>query len=760
MTHTPKLETPPETGAQPVFDSRHAERIYHIGGALKAVSDGRIGGYLISFGNPQQRDSYGEYFTPRADYGLDRYKNQPVLFHHGQNDQLVCCIGIIDTIRVDATGLYAEAQLDVNHEDPAIRRYARTAYDQVMTGKLYWSSGSAGHLVRNTEDGEIIQWWIVEGSLTPKPAEQSGRTQVSALRAAMKAFLAENPDTPPNPEDSADGTATLVEPPAKEQDRDRVSSTPIRSRGKNMTTRTRVKMDMAKIMAVLGGNASLTPEQKWDLAQAMAAEDAGGEDMGDAPATLADEPVDPNLPPAQDAPIAGRSSGPMTAQDVERMIELRMRTAPADPLPGGGGQNPATPATRNVQVEVRTKYHGLSAEDMAFLNSRRKLMAVRSGDAYVPDVAFVREITDKAQKSLRSGGMKSLDEETANRVLAVKDNELDNTTVAAAAGNWVPTLWTSDMWPRVRVENNVAKSLRTIEMPSNTYEVPVENTDPTVNKVPETTNRTQLALDNTSNTNPSSLLGADKTTLVAAKLGLRVGFSAEEEEDSIIPFIPQLREQSMKAMMNAVDSVILNGDTTTTASTNINDSAGTPAATDKFLVFNGARKLGLVTNTAVSVNAGGASPTLQMFRLARFKMQSLLNVYSLYPANLVMFCDPQTYGKILNIDELNVWMNNGRNATVNTGQVPMVDGVELYPSEQLLAANTAGKVDLDVVGNNTTGTIVFMAKLGWTLGYRRQVKTSVDFLPYYDSYQLTATIRLALAYQDTVAAATIYNIGL
>jgi hypothetical protein len=758
MTHSPKIETSPETGAAPVFDSRpNAETIYHAGGALKAINDGRIGGYLVVFGSAQARDSYGEWFTASTDFGLERYKNQPVLFHHGQNDQKVCCIGIIDTLRVDANGVYAEAQLDVNHEDPAIRRYARTAYDQVHTGKLFWSSGSAGHLVRNTEDGEITQWWIVEGSLTPKPAEQSGRTQISVLRAAMKAFLDENSDTPPTLEDSADKTATLVEPRAKEQDRDRASNTPIRSRGKKMTTA--MKMDMATIMSVLDGS-TLDPEQKWALATALAAADTG-EVIEDAPATLTDEPVDPNLPPAAD-PMASRSAPakPAATFDAKAMandILQRMKTSPAEPLPGGGGHNPATP--RNVQVQVRSPYADMSVEDMAFLNDRRRLMGVRTGYAYTPPTAFLREMVEKAQKGIKSGALKSLDQETSNRLMAIKDNELDNTQTANQASDWVPTLWTSELWRRVRVDNNVAASIRTIEMPSQVYELPVESTDPTVSKVPETTNESQLTLAASGNPIPDSVLASAKKTLTAVKLGLRVGFSTEMEEDSIIPWIPQLREQSMRAMLNAVDNVIVNGDTVTTASTNINDIAGTPAATDKFLVFNGMRKLGLVTNTTVSTNAGGASPTLQMIRQARFKMISAGNAYALYPQNLVMFCDPYTYGKVLNIDELNVWMNNGRNATVNTGQVPLIDGVELYPSSELLLANTAGKVDQDTAANNTTGTIIIAARLGWTLGYRRQINTSVDFLPYYDSYQFTATVRLALINQDTVSASVIYNIG-
>jgi hypothetical protein len=752
-------------GEQPAFDSHPtldalrarplSEHVYFTGGALKAYDDGVVGGYLVVFTGPQDRDSWNEYFTANTNFWPDWYKNQPVLYHHAQNDEAPIPIGIITSIDKDAKGLYARAVLDINHEDPTIRQYARRALDQVGRGQLYWSSGSISHMVRVTEDGEILAWPVVEGSLTPKPAETRGRTQVDVLRSAMKAFLEEHSPTPEEP-----ATTQLTEPRAKEPVETRASNVRSLARGKRMVTA--AKMDMAAIMSVLNGNKSLTPEQKWELANEMALADAGGTDMeGTPPATNAEPPA---TPPAEQPPLdpamAGRSSAPLTTQDVERMIEQRMRTAPATPLPGGGGQNPATPAPRTPQVEVRSKYHDLSAEDMAFLDARRRVVAQRTGEPYLRDPIFLTETVEKTKKSLRGSGMKSLDRETANYLLAIKDNEVVNTQVAAAAGNWVPTLWTSELWPRVRVENNVARSFRTIEMPSNPYTVPIEDADPVVKKVPETTNRTQLTLDNTNNPIPESLLNAGKTLLTAAKLGLRVPFSAEEEEDSIIPFIPQLREQAMKAMLNAIDNVILNGDTATGASTNINDIAGTPDTADKFLVFDGLRKKALVTNTTMAVNAGGASPTLQLIRQARFKMQSSLNVYSLYPANLVMFCDPQTYGKILSIDVLNVWFNNGREATVNTGQVPMIDGVELYPSEQLIAANSDGKIDLDVPGNNTTGTLIIAARRGITVGYRRQVMTSVDFLPYYDSYQMVATTRLALAFQDTVASAVIYNIGL
>lgn len=157
--------------------------------ALKAFEDGRIGGYLIRYGNAHQKDLEGEYFTPETNFELGWYPNRPVLFHHGLADEGTTAIGVITDIRPNNEGLWAEAILDINHEDTQIRQFARRAYALVKAGKLGWSSGSTPHLVKTDRDGRITRWPIVEGSLTPTPAEPGGRTSVSALKSATKACL-------------------------------------------------------------------------------------------------------------------------------------------------------------------------------------------------------------------------------------------------------------------------------------------------------------------------------------------------------------------------------------------------------------------------------------------------------------------------------------------------------------------------------------------------------------------------------------------
>lgn len=736
---TNPIETTIEPGKQPGFDLPHPE-FYVVGGALKAIEYGRVGGYLVVFTSDKDRDSYGEYFTANTDYGLERYRNQPVLYHHGQNDALVTAIGVMDTIRVDSYGVYAEAQLDVNHEDPTVRDYARTAYSQVNAGKLFWSSGSANHLVRLTENGEITQWWIVEGSLTPKPAEYQGRTQVEVLRAATKALLDDH---------AAIEAATLKEPEAPKKPN-------FRRKGKIMS----MKMDMASVMSVLN-SANMEDAAKWELAQAFAAADAGGDEVTEVMAEGEEPAAMPPEPPAEPiAAAAPRSQA--TAQETARLILEAMRAAPAKPLPAGGGSNPAAPRTPANQIVVRTKYHDLSPVDMSYMHEWRSGMARYGKGVTAPDEKFNKELLDKTKKALAYDSTRSalnLHHEDANRILAIKDNELDNTASAGQILEWIPTIWSSELWRRVRLDNEVASQFRTIEMPSNPYNLPIESTDPTVYLVPETTNEAQLTLASSANPTPDSVVASGKVQLNAKKLGLRVGFSSEAEEDSIIPFIPQLREQGIRALANAVDNVLLNGDTDATINTNINSIDGTPGATAKYLIFNGILKNALVTTAGQSLDMNNTKPTLASIRLLRSKLQSALNVYGLRPDDLVMFVDPYTWFTMLSIDEINAWLNNGRNATVNNGMLPNIDGIPVFPSQEMGLANSAGKVATTTPANNLYGRIAMAAKMGWTIGYRRQVQTNVDYLSYYDSYQFTANLRLAFVNKDGYASAAAYEIN-
>jgi HK97 family phage major capsid protein len=270
--------------------------------------------------------------------------------------------------------------------------------------------------------------------------------------------------------------------------------------------------------------------------------------------------------------------------------------------------------------------------------------------------------------------------------------------------------------------------------------------------VPETTDETQLSLGS-GNPIPDSKIASGKVQLTAKKLALRVGFSSELVEDSIIPVLNIYREQAMRAIANSIDYTLLNGDTTGAATGNINSDNGAPAATERYMAFNGLRKLPLITNSANAQDAANVAPTLALLRAARFKMDTR---YAARPSDLAWIVDGGTYAKFLAMSEFLTMDKAGPLATAQTGQIGFIDGAPVLVSAELPLTESDGKVG---TGTNDRGTALCVYRPGWFVGYRRRIAVSVDYLPYYDSYQLTATVRLALANFDTEVASVLFNIA-
>jgi HK97 family phage major capsid protein len=150
--------------------------------AVKMVGAGRVGGYLVVFGSPHRKDLEGDYFTPETDFALDWYERRPALYHHGLDGTLKTLpVGVIDHLKMDEVGLWAEAQIDLH------KRYGQVVQKLVDEGVLHWSSGSLSHLVKRAPDGQLKRWPLIEGSLTPTPAEPR-MTDIQTIKSAYKSL--------------------------------------------------------------------------------------------------------------------------------------------------------------------------------------------------------------------------------------------------------------------------------------------------------------------------------------------------------------------------------------------------------------------------------------------------------------------------------------------------------------------------------------------------------------------------------------------
>ena len=143
------------------------ETLVYPGGEVKALGDGRVGGYLVRFTNPDDVDLEGEYFDAATDYGTAR--ESAAYYNHGMDARIGKRTLGTGALKSDDVGVWIEAQLQLRDE------YEKAVYQLARAGKLGWSSGTAAHLVEKERKGSavhITRWPLgLDASLTPTPAE-------------------------------------------------------------------------------------------------------------------------------------------------------------------------------------------------------------------------------------------------------------------------------------------------------------------------------------------------------------------------------------------------------------------------------------------------------------------------------------------------------------------------------------------------------------------------------------------------------------
>lgn len=159
--------------------------------AVKALreEDGGVvvGGYLLLWGAPEKKDLGGDYFTPETELWLDAYKSVPALFHHGLDQDVgLAVMGRRVAHKTDDTGAWVEDWLDKSN------KFWTMVKPLLDAEALYYSPGSAPHLVKREEDGRLKSFPVVEDTLTPIPM-QHRLLPVEQIQKAYKAIGLELP---------------------------------------------------------------------------------------------------------------------------------------------------------------------------------------------------------------------------------------------------------------------------------------------------------------------------------------------------------------------------------------------------------------------------------------------------------------------------------------------------------------------------------------------------------------------------------------
>ena len=405
----------------------------------------------------------------------------------------------------------------------------------------------------------------------------------------------------------------------------------------------------------------------------------------------------------------------LTAGDIEMAYDLLTANQ------RGGGAGPSE--------ELRQAFAAVS--DAYYLGADE----VRKIDQSAIDNLYPRVPKTRAQR---------LERDYAQRAMDTAESGYGQQLVGAQ--------YVGDLWEAARPESRVFALLDTFEMTAPTAYLPVEVDIPEMFLVSESVN-------NNSSEYGTVKTGSNRVAVAAKKMLIHQMWSGEMEEDSIIPFLPFLRRQAALGIAHYSDSLVLNGDTVTAATGNINSDDAAPAATKHYLAFDGIRKAAIIDNAANASNAAGAV-TLNGLRDLRGLMLDPTRIVDWgHPSNsddLVYLCDPETADRIAVLSEvvLAKQYGGGLNANLLNGEVARILGHAVVSSMAVSKTAADYKADSATPANNVKGQVVAFNRRGFKVGWRRRVQVETERLPARDQTRIVYSMRIGLGRFSPTGAAS------
>jgi hypothetical protein len=743
------------------------EKMIAFGGTLKATqvddNTGRIAGYLIYFTGPDEVDLHGEYFNAKTDLCIpvEQMNGLPFYYQHGLDATLdIKQISVLENVRLDEVGVWAEAQLDLHDE------YKRAIFQLTQKGILGFSSGAWPQSVKTTEDGWIARWRVIEGSGTPTPAMPK-RTVISA-KSYVEMIKGDT-----GHEDHKAG----AEADTQQHNKTSTSSTPNKGM-KSMNEILQKVVDM--LMGVINGADPMAPVEEPVVAAALQDEVAK---LPDDEKNALEGAEDTEKKAIAVEKLFLRAAKARADAKIKQMDFLaksyasakqQMGAAPAN-LVGGlklGAASPDSPNKAWADDSVTDlRFAHLTDLDMAVAYKLAiastplgaKGMAGRKPTDFVSE-DFYKHAMHKAYDGFArkplSRGHEHLEVKSA---MPVKANELDASNITGQGAEWLGVYYDAQVWEKARniYIYKMMQSRGMMEKPVpqgfTSAKVPVEGNDPTVYGGTEANSvgadgRPEMVYKITP-------FGTVEVDVVPGIFRAAVAYTRILEEDTLVNVAQQANYQISLAMEENIERVMLNGDTATAINTNINFINGTPTSTgltkDAYLEFNGLLKSPLVTSTAYSLDAQGA-----------FSIETYLNLLSKLPSaqaartnRLMYVVDFWTRQATLKFPDLKTKDVAGEGATIFTGTIPALWDIPLYMTGFMSLANNAGKVPLTAgVSTGTLGRILLIDAFYWAFTYKRNITIEMERNPSSESDIIYASMRFSLTRRSASAAAAAYNV--
>lgn len=251
-------------------------------------------------------------------------------------------------------------------------------------------------------------------------------------------------------------------------------------------------------------------------------------------------------------------------------------------------------------------------------------------------------------------------------------------------------------------------------------------------------------------------------SLEAKTLIVTIYYSDELLEDSVIDIAEFVMGEITASYETSVHEILINGDTATTANTNINAIDGGVAdlengAKTETLLFDGGRKLAF--EKSATVDAGG-NLAVENIRAGR----ALMGVKGLDPTKLRLVPSLASYYELMSLSPVETIEKFGDAATIKNGVLVAIDGIKIVHREEMRKALASGKIS-KTAASNVKGSMLITHQPSVVFGIRRGLTTETSRYAEEQLTGVTGKARVALEFNDvqnnidpTSPVALIHNI--
>jgi|GEM_PF-5829205 len=298
------------------------------------------------------------------------------------------------------------------------------------------------------------------------------------------------------------------------------------------------------------------------------------------------------------------------------------------------------------------------------------------------------------------------------------------TTASGYGAEWVITGAIDDFYDQVRLASKVVNLFKDYPVSHNSNEIPIATGDMTWYLTAESDDD-----DDTGVT--ASTPGTGKVTLTAKKFMGRTWFSAEEDEDSIVPLIPQLKANMAITAAEALEDALINGDDSAT-----HQDADVTSSSDVRKAWKGFRYQALAV-------AGLKKALTTLTPAAILSVKTAMQTYGVDPSKLAWILAPTTNDIVVAQTIGETKQGFGKYVTIANGGITAMFGAQAVTSGKMREnLNASGVYD----GTTTDNTVLLLVRTDrHVLGSRRSLTIKTDEKIESDQVQIVGSFRKGYA---------------